>query len=384
MSNPLRIFLSPPALAGGEMEALQKVLDSNWLAPVGPALTAFESDLQAITKTPHAVALNSGTAALHLAMVLCDVQRGDHVIVSSLTHNATVNSIIYQGGIPVLIDSDPFTWNLDPNLVEDAIREGIAHNKKPKAILAVHLYGNPADLDALMALSMRYEIPLIEDAAEALGSTFRGKALGTFGWMGALSFNGNKIITTTGGGALLTAVPEMAQRALFLATQARENQPFFEHKEIGYNYRMSNLLAAFGSAQLTKLDAFLEKRRANYNKYVAFFDGLQKATGRMVAVEQAVDVNAVSNHWLSAFVLPQPDLANQLIAALYQSGIEARHIWKPMHLQPAYKHLPFFGAGHAQTIFEHGICLPSGFDLSDADFDAIFDAIHGVLPRHRA
>ena len=375
MSKPMRIFLSPPSLSGAEEQALQKVLQSNWLAPVGPALSQFESDIQAITKAPHAVALNSGTSALHLAMVLCDVQPGDHVIVSSLTHNATINSILYQGGVPVLIDSDPFSWNLDPNLVEDAIREGIAHNKKPKAILAVHLYGNPADLPALMDIANRYNIPLIEDAAEALGSTFHGKAMGTFGLMGVLSFNGNKIITTTGGGALLTSEEELAQRALFLATQARENQPYFEHKEIGYNYRLSNLLAAFGSAQLEKFDVFLRKRQENYARYVAFFEGVHQVTGRKIAIEQLVAKEASSNHWLSAFLMPESGMSEKLIQNLFAAGIEARHIWKPMHLQPAYKHLPFFGAGHAQTIFEHGICLPSGFDLTNADFEEIFEVI---------
>jgi dTDP-4-amino-4,6-dideoxygalactose transaminase len=370
-----RIYLSPPYQTGRELEALSQVLNSNWLAPVGPALDDFELALTRLTGAKCAVALQSGTAALHLSMKLLGIGKGDEVLVSSFTHNATINSILYTGATPVLIDSDANTWNMDLDLLEEAIRDRMRKGKKPAAILVVHLYGNPMDMARLMALSAEYEIPVVEDAAEALGSYWNNRHLGTFGVMGVLSFNGNKIITTTGGGALLTNQEVFATKALYLATQAREPVEWFEHKEVGYNYRMSNLLAAFGVGQLTGFERFLEKRISNYAKYRTFFES---EWGPEAVVFQQVLSKGASNHWLSAFVFSQSDLNKRMMKALEASGIESRYLWKPMHLQPVFQNLDFYGSGISTQLFERGICLPSGYALTDADFDLIFSEIRSL------
>jgi len=376
---PYRIFLSPPYLTGSETVAMDAVMASNWLAPVGPALATFEADLCRYTNAPHAVALQSGSAALHLSMVLLGVGPGDEVFVSTYTHNATVNCICYQGAKPVFIDANPGSWNLDIDILEAALEDRATRKQLPKAIIVVHLYGNPVDMVRVMALAKKYNIPVVEDAAEALGSTLNGQALGTFGDLGVLSFNGNKIITTTGGGALLTPNAEMAEKALFLATQARDAAPYFQHSTIGYNYRLSNLLAAFGSAQLTKIDEFVAKRQLNFQLYGFFFKRMEEELGYPVVQAQYLIDGASSNHWLSCFIFHFPSQADRVISALESAGIEARYTWKPMHLQPVFEAYEFIGVGVADLLFESGVCLPSGFQLTPSEHHEICSIIKEVL-----
>jgi dTDP-4-amino-4,6-dideoxygalactose transaminase len=370
-----RIFLSPPYQTGKELAAVAQVMDTNWLAPVGPALDEFEMALERLTGTNHAVALQSGTAALHLSMKLLGIGPGDEVLVSTFTHNATVNAIVYTGATPVLIDSEQRSWNMDLDLLEEAIQDRMRKGKKPGAILVVHLYGNPMDMNRLMAISQQYEIPVVEDAAEALGSTWQGQHVGTFGVMGILSFNGNKIITTTGGGALLTNNRAMAEKALYLATQARDSVEWFEHQEIGYNYRLSNLLAAFGLGQLAGFEKFLQKRISNFDKYNHFFhhhDGI----GHFTSPTELP--GGISNRWLSVFAFEDVDLNKRLMQALKSQAIEARYLWKPMHLQPVFSAFPNYGNGISDQLFDTGICLPSGYALSDGDFEKIFEVLAAI------
>ena len=375
-----RIYLSPPSQNGTEAKALQDVVSSNWLAPVGPMLDTFEKSLSEIHENRPVLGLNSGTAAIHLALVLCGVGPGDEVIVASHTHNATVNPIIYQGATPVFVDSENETWNISPKFLKEAIEARIALGKKPKAIVIVHLYGMAADLNSILQVANSFNIPVIEDAAESLGGTYQGRPLGTFGTFGILSFNGNKIITSGGGGALICPDEQSRQKALFYATQAREDAPHFEHSEIGYNYRLSNVLAALGNAQLHDLPERVEKRRTIFNLYKSAFDKLNATLGENVVSSTREVQESYSNHWLSTFlVLPKHGITTETWRiALEKAGIESRPLWKPMHLQPVFRSYPFYGDQTSDRIFKHGICLPSGTDLTHGQISEITEIISAL------
>lgn len=361
------------------MKYVQEALDSNWIAPVGPNIDAFEARLCKYTGSMHALALSSGTAALHLALLALGVGRGDVVLCQSLTFIASANPIMYVGATPVFIDSEPVTWNMCPNALEDAMVHYIRIGQKPKAVMLVHLYGMPAMLDAILFLCQKYEIPLVEDAAEALGSEFGGRKAGTFGDLGVFSFNGNKIITTSAGGALLSDHSRYIDRARFLAAQAREPAVHYEHHEIGYNYRMSNICAGIGRGQLEVLDARIARRRANFEYY-------QKELRHVPGVSfQNGPAHALSNRWLTAFIIDEDQPVNpaQIQKALSEAGIESRPVWKPMHTQKIYKTLPRFGGSVSEWLFARGICLPSGSNLSEADLRFVTSRLIHALQGNR-
>lgn len=369
-----RIYLSPPHMCGRERELLLDAFDSNWIAPLGPHVSAFEAEMAARVGVPAAAALSAGTAGLHLALQLLGVGRGDPVLTSSLTFAATTNAITYVGAEPVLIDSETTSWNLDPGLVEEAFRSLEARGRRPKAVLAVDLYGQAADLLALERLCDGWGIPLIEDAAEALGATCGGRAAGSFGAAAVLSFNGNKILTTGGGGMLLSRDPRLVDRARFLATQARDPAPHYQHSEIGYNYRLSNLLAAVGRGQLERLDWILERRRA-------VREGYRQRLGDRPGWSFMPEAPwGRSNAWLTV-VQVDPDEAGvdreQLRLRLEAADIEARPVWKPMHLQPVFSGCEVFGGSVSAGLFERGLCLPSGTGMTDDDLDRVCAVIAG-------
>lgn len=355
-----RIFLSSPHMGGGEMKYIQEAFDENWIAPLGPNVDGFEKELCEYTSSPYCAALSSGTAAIHLALIILRVKRGDSVICSSFTFSASANPIVYQGAEPVFIDSEEKTWNMDPELLEEAIKDQVKTGKKPKAIILVHLYGMPAKMDEIMSIAQKYEIPVIEDAAEALGSTYKGRKLGTFGDFGVFSFNGNKIITTSGGGALVSDNKEWIDKARFLATQARDPAPHYQHSEVGYNYRMSNIAAGIGRGQLEVLDSWIEKRRANYEFYREHLEPLG-----FEFLKEPDDCH--SNRWLTT-VLVDPDKVGtdreKIRLALENVNIESRPLWKPMHLQPIFEEYDCYGGKVSEQLFEFGLCLPSGSNLS--------------------
>ncbi|MCB9236630.1 MAG: DegT/DnrJ/EryC1/StrS family aminotransferase [Cyclobacteriaceae bacterium] len=372
-----RIYLSPPHIGEEEFKNVKEAFDTNWIAPVGPHINQFELELQQYLGVPHCVVLTSGTAAIHLALIILGVGRGDEVACSSFTFAGSCNPIVYQGATPVFIDSERETWNMDPGLLEMAIRDRIAKGKKPKAIICVHLYGMPAQVDRIVAIAGKYEIPLIEDAAEALGSTYKGKKLGAFGAFGILSFNGNKIITSSGGGALLTRNKKWADKARFLATQAREPFPHYEHNEIGYNYRLSNVSAAIGRGQLSVIDKRVEQRRMIFKKYAEELKDIAAISF------QPENKEGISNRWLTTLVI-DPALCNgvtneSIRMALEQENIESRPLWKPMHKQPVYAQAPFYGNGVSEALFESGLCLPSGTNLAPTDQELILDILRKNL-----
>lgn len=376
--NLSKIWLSSPHMGKMEQKFVREAFETNWIAPLGPFVNRFEEDLQEYTGSPHAVALSSGTAALHLALILLGVDIGDEVICSSFTFSASCNPIVYQKAIPVFVDSESRTWNMSPLLLEKAIRDRISAGKKPKAIVLVHLYGMPAQMDKIMAIADQYEIPVIEDAAEALGSSFGGKALGTFGRYGILSFNGNKIITTSGGGALLCPDELSAQKARFLATQARDPAPHYQHSEIGYNYRLSNVCAAIGCGQMMVLPKRVQKRRAIFRYYKKRYGN---APGVKFMTEPA---GSVSNHWLTTILIDPSKSKNgidreQLRLALDAVNIEARPLWKPMHLQPIFQQYPAYTNGISEHLFEQGLCLPSGSNMHPNDMERITTILDGLL-----
>jgi dTDP-4-amino-4,6-dideoxygalactose transaminase len=369
--NNSKIWLSSPHMGGNEQKFVQEAFDTNWVAPLGPNVTGFENDLEAyLGEQVFVGALSSGTAALHLALILLNVQRGDEVICQSMTFSASANPIVYQGATPVFVDSEKDTWNICPIALEEAILDRIAKGKKPKAIIAVHLYGMPFKADVIRAIADKYQIPIVEDSAEALGSSYKGQKCGTFGDISILSFNGNKIITTSGGGAIVTKTKEQKDKAVFLSTQARDNAPHYQHSEIGYNYRMSNICAGIGRGQMEVLDKHIALRRAMHDFYLEVFDTVEGIT---VFNEPSVDY--YSNHWLSAIVV-HPELCNgktreDLRLALEAQNIESRPLWKPMHLQPVFSDAPYYGSTVSQNLFEKGLCLPSGSNLSDSDREKI-------------
>ena len=368
-----KIWLSSPHLGGQEIKYVQEAFDTNWIAPLGPNVDNFERDLCQYTGAGHAAALSSGTAALHLALILLGVEAGDVVLCQSFTFSASANPIVYQGATPVFIDSEKTTWNICPEALETAIKYYVAKGKKPKAIVAVHLYGMPAQMNEIMEISQRYDVPIIEDAAEGLGASYFGKKLGTFGALSVLSFNGNKIITTSGGGALLAADEAPIKQARFLATQARDAAPHYEHSQIGYNYRMSNVCAGIGRGQLEVLDERVAQRRANFEFYV---NQLSHKEGFTFQTEAE---GSFSNRWLSC-LLVEPTLAGgrtreDLRLALEAQNIESRPLWKPMHLQPIFRGAPYFGGNVCAEMFENGLCLPSGSNLTATDRERVVAAI---------
>lgn len=378
MSNP-KIWLSSPHMGGSEQKFVQQAFDTNWVAPLGPNVTGFETDLeQYLNQDIHVAALSSGTAAIHLALVLLDVKQGDEVICQSMTFSASANPIVYQGALPVFVDSEPETWNMCPNALEEAIKDRIAKGKKPKAIIAVHLYGMPFKVDEITAIANRYEIPLLEDSAEALGSSYKGRKCGTFGNISILSFNGNKIITTSGGGAMVCKTKHQKDKTVFLSTQARDNAPHYQHSEIGYNYRMSNICAGIGRGQMEVLDNHVTLRRKMHQFYVDLF---QDCEGITVFSEPSDDF--FSNHWLTAIQI-DPVKSNGVTSetlrlALEKETIESRPLWKPMHLQPVFSSAPYYGTTVSETLFANGLCLPSGSNLTENDRNRIRSVIQSLV-----
>lgn len=366
-----RIYLSPPDMSGAEREALLAAFDSNWIAPLGPEVDAFEHDLAIRIGVRDAAALSSGTAALHLALILLEAGPGDEVWTSTMTFAATANAIRYVGATPVFIDSERSSWNMDPSLLSKALDEGAERGALPKAIIVVDLYGRCADFEPILEACNRYGVPVIEDAAEALGAEYRGKPAGSFGRVGTLSFNGNKIITTSGGGALVSDDPELVVRARHLASQARQPVPHYEHQEVGYNYRLSNLLAAVGRAQLERLDQLVERRRRINQRY-------RNALGMLDGIDFPSEPEGTrSSGWLTCVLFDrprQPTSPERVCQHLAHENIEARPVWKPMHLQPVYRKCRTIGGEVAEDLFARGLCLPSGSSLTDEDQQRVIDA----------
>lgn len=375
-STHKKIWLSPPHLSGSEKGILEATLDSGWIAPTGKNIDIFEEKIIEALEcaTPlFGVALNSGTAAIHLGLVQLGIRPGDEVICQSFTFAASANPVVYCGGTPVFVDSEKDTWNMDPQLLEEAILDRKSKTGKfPKAIIPVHLYGMPAKMDEICAVAEKYGIPILEDAAESLGSSYKGRKCGTFGELAAISFNGNKIITTSAGGILICRTQETRENALKLATQARENRPYYHHEKIGYNYRMSNICAGIGCGQMDVLEAHIARRREIHSLYSKFLAG---APG--ITVKQAPSPEFYSNFWLSCITVDSASKYSntQLRERLTAANIESRVLWKPMHLQPVYAQNPFYGNGTSQALFESGLCLPSGSSLSDADIARVVDVL---------
>lgn len=372
-----KIWLSSPHMGGNEQVYVKEAFDTNWIAPLGPHVDGFEKDLAAFTGAKHAAALSSGTSAIHLALIMLDVKAGDEVLCQSFTFSASANPIVYQGATPVFIDSEKDTWNMCPVHLRTAIAARIQKGKKPKAIIPVHLYGMPGKMTAIMEAANEYGIPVIEDAAEALGSTLDGKACGSFGDMGVLSFNGNKIITTSGGGALVSDHADYITRARFLATQARDAAPHYQHSHIGYNYRMSNVCAAIGRGQMEVLPERVAQRRANYKFYSAALNGLP---GIEFLKEPA---GSFSNRWLTTITVDAAlsgGITRETIRlALEKDNIESRPLWKPMHLQPVFEQAPFYGDGTSEKLFENGLCLPSGSNLDNTSLERVATIIRSLF-----
>jgi dTDP-4-amino-4,6-dideoxygalactose transaminase len=366
-----RIYLSPPDMSDRERASLMAAFDSNWIAPLGPEVDAFETELAVRAGVSAAAALSSGTAALHLALVLLDVGSGDEVWTSTLTFAATANAIRYVGATAVFIDSERASWNMDPALLREALQDASVRGSLPKAIIAVDVYGQCADYDSILAACEERGVPVIEDAAEALGATYRDRPAGSFGAIGVLSFNGNKIITTSGGGALVSDDATLVERARYLASQARQPAAHYEHEEVGYNYRLSNLLAALGRAQLARLDGFVERRREINRRYRAALEGIDG----IAFLPEAP--GGRSTCWLTCVLLDEERLGvgpEQIREHLETHNIEARPVWKPMHLQPAYRGCRVVGGAVTEDLFRRGLCLPSGSTLSDEAQQRVVDA----------
>ena len=378
MNNP-KIWLSSPHMGGTEQDFVNEAFATNWVAPLGPNVTGFEQDLeQFINNDSHVAALSSGTAAIHLGLVMLDVQRDDIVICQSFTFSASANPIIYQGAIPVFVDSEPVTWNICTIALEEAILDSIANGKLPKAIIAVHLYGMPFQADKVRLVADKYGIPILEDSAEALGSTYKSQKCGTFGDIGVLSFNGNKIITTSSGGAIVTKTKELKEKAVYLATQARDNAPHYQHSEIGYNYRLSNISAGIGRGQMQVLSKHIDLRRAMHQFYVDYFANIDGIT---VFTEPNEDY--FSNHWLSAITVNPEKTGGKtredLRLFLEKDNIESRPLWKPMHLQPIFEKYKFFGTNVCEQLFINGLCLPSGSNLTVVDRNRITTVLNSFF-----
>ena len=369
-----KIWLSSPHMGGGEMGYIQEAFEHNWVAPLGKNVDEFEIAIQDyLQENKFAAALSSGTAALHLALIQLGIGYGDEVICQSFTFSASANPIKYLGATPVFVDSDKNNWNMSPQFLEIAIQDRIKNHKKPKAVIVVHLYGMPAMMDEILEICNKYEIPLVEDSAESLGSKYKGRRCGTFGEFALLSFNGNKIITTSGGGALITNTNEQKTKTIFLSTQARDQAPHYQHSEVGYNYRLSNICAGIGRGQMEVLEERVSQRRVNHDFYKNLFSDIE-------AVDVFTEVNSdfYSNHWLTSITLNK-DLTSRttedLMLAFSDKNIETRPLWKPMHLQPVFKDCPYYGENVAEELFNQGLCLPSGSNLTNDDKKRIKDVI---------
>lgn len=374
-----KIWLSSPHMSGEEQKYVKEAFDTNWVAPLGPNVNGFEKDLEHYLKNDvHVAALSTGTAAIHLGLILLGVEAGDEVICQSMTFSASANPILYQGAIPVFVDSEEETWNICPIALEEAIQDRIAKGKKPKAIIAVHLYGMPYMHKEIKAVAEKYEIPVLEDAAEALGSVYQGQNCGTLGDIAILSFNGNKIITTSGGGALVAHDKKLKEKAVFYATQARDEAPHYQHSHIGYNYRMSNVVAGIGRGQMEVLQDRVEARRKNFQFY---FDSLGHLPGFQFVLE--TDEN-ISNRWLSTVLIDEEKAGintSVLREILEKENIETRPLWKPMHLQPIFEKYPYYGKTVAEDLFKTGLCLPSGSNLTNIDLLRVVNAIKNSLKK---
>lgn len=395
MSNP-KIWLSSPHMGGAERNYVTEAFDTNWVAPLGPNVNGFEADISfyLVTRqgqTLNTAALTSGTAALHLALIMLGAERNDAILVQSFTFCGTTNPVFYQGAELVFVDSEKDTWNMDPEALKMAIQAllddgfGIPQKIEPKngkgyirAIMPVHLYGMPAKLDELEAISKESGIPIVEDAAEALGSTYKGQKCGTFGVMAALSFNGNKIITTSGGGALVSNSVEYVEKARFLSTQARDNAPHYQHSEVGYNYRMSNIVAGIGRGQMEVLDERVAQRRGNNNRYRDYFKNNEG-----VKLQSEPNEDYFSNFWLTAVIIDPAKTGGidreMVRLEMEKENIECRPLWKPMHLQPVFEGSRFFGEGVCVELFEKGLCLPSGSNLTDEEFERVFAVLDRIF-----
>jgi dTDP-4-amino-4,6-dideoxygalactose transaminase len=371
MKNNEKIWLSSPHMGGSEEKFIKEAFDTNWIAPVGPNINGFEKDLEKyLGQQSHVSALVSGTAAIHLGLILLGVKANDIVLCQSMTFSASANPILYLDATPVFIDSELDTWNLCPKALESAIIGSIKKGKKPKAIIAVHLYGGPYKVDEIHEISNKFDIPILEDSAEALGSSYKGQKCGTFGKISVLSFNGNKIITTSGGGAIVTRAKEINNKAVFFATQSREDTIHYEHKEIGYNYRLSNISAGIGRGQMEVLDEHIQLRRNMHQFYVNIFKNIDE-----VSVLTVPNDNYFSNNWLTA-ILIIPNIfkgidKEALWLAFNKANIESRPLWKPMHLQPIFSSYPYYGERISESLFENGLCLPSGSNLKDEEKNRI-------------
>jgi dTDP-4-amino-4,6-dideoxygalactose transaminase len=370
-----KIWLSSPHMGGSEQKYVRKAFDTNWVTPLGPNVNEFENAIQNyIGQNKFVAALNSGTAVLHMALILAGVKPGDEVLCQSFTFSASANPIIYQGAKPIFIDSESETWNMCPLALEEAVKISLKKGKKPKAIIITHTHGMPAKIMELLAVAIKYKIILIEDAASALGSSYKGQMCGTFGDFGILSFNGNKIITTSGGGALICKDEKTKQEAVFLATQAKDNAPHYEHSKIGYNYRMSNVVAGIGRGQMEVLDTRISQRRAMHQFYKEIF----KKRSDISILEEASS-NFYSNFWLTTILLKSFEQREKLRLYLEKQHIESRPLWKPMHLQPVFKKYQHFGTGLSEELFNKGLCLPSGSNLDTYDKIRISKTIHNFL-----
>lgn len=382
-----RIYLCLAHMSGKEQQYIQEAFDTNWVVPLGPNVNAFEEDLAAFVNrtdgsplSKEVVALSAGTAAVHLGLIMLGVGKGDEVICQSFTFAASANPVVYQGATPVFVDSEPDTYNMDPQLLEDAIKDRIKKTgKKPKAIIPVYLYGMPAKIDEIMEIANRYEIPVLEDAAEGFGSRYKGQVCGTFGDYGVMSFNGNKMITTSGGGALICPDAEAKKRVMFYATQAREPYPYYQHEQIGYNYRMSNICAGIGRGQMTVADEHIKHHQWVHEQYVQRLGDVEG-----LVVHCAPEDYMQSNYWLSTvrFEDNKHVISNDLLPfaeRLSQAGIETRPLWKPMHLQPVYKDAPSYTNGVSERLFKSGLCLPSGPCVKEAELDYIVRTIKEYL-----
>jgi dTDP-4-amino-4,6-dideoxygalactose transaminase len=366
-----RIWISPPHLGGNEKEYVKDAFDKNWITTIGDNVSGFEEDVrQYLGENSYAVALNSGTAALHLALILLNVQKDDYVLCQDLTFAATINPVVYLGANPILIDSERETWNLSPVFLEEAVQACLKKGKKPKAIVWVNLYGMPAHIKEIREIGKRYEIPLLEDSAESFGSRYYGQKCGTFGDVAVLSFNGNKIITTSGGGMLLSSEKTLIEKARFLASQAKDPAPYYLHSHIGYNYAMSNIVAGIGRGQMEVLEKRIAARRANhlfYKQALAGLPGFQ--------VHSEPNENYFSNHWLTCLLIDPKQTGGidreTIRLKLANKGIESRPLWNPMHLQPVFKPYDFYGDGTSEDLFRQGLCLPSGSNLSETDLNEI-------------
>jgi len=369
-----KIWLSSPHMGGNEQNYIKKAFDTNWIAPLGPNVNGFENDIKTYLKEDvHVACLSSGTAAIHLALLQLGVSLNDEVLCQSLTFSASANPITYIGAKPVFVDSEKETWNICPIHLEMAINDRIAKGKKPKAIIIVHLYGMPAKIDELLLVAKKHNIPVIEDAAEALGSIYKGRKCGTFGDYAILSFNGNKIITTSGGGALVCNTLEKKKNTIFLATQARDQAVHYEHTQIGYNYRMSNISAGIGRGQMEVLDKHIGLRQKMNIFYKDMFKDIDD-----VKVFSECNEQIISNHWLSCIIIGEnaPFTKGELYNKMHEANIETRPIWKPMHLQPVFKNAPFYGSNTSETLFKTGLCLPSGSNLTQQDRNKISEVIN--------